>query len=221
MVLIVVLVLSGSLLMAVGALAQQSTSYDLACWSVTTGGGGVRTSASFRMIDALGQNVNGAHASPDCTARWHCPEPGIPETGAGADYHTCTAAQRHPDHSLTDRQFVYYNQTNLPAVRRTMNYLRTRSKGLSMRSLMSTLLILAVIVAAMAGVGRAAPLNQTGGAMAVAAYDQINIRSGPSTSYVSVGSLALGQSCPKFGHGPVHRVVADQLRQRRHRLGVA
>ncbi len=80
-----------------------------------------------------------------------------------------------------------------------MNYLRTRSKGLSMRSLVATLLILAVIVAAMASVSRAAPLNQTGGAMVVAAYDQINIRSGPSTSYASVGSLALGQSCPIIG----------------------
>lgn len=69
MALIVVLVLSGSLLMAVGALAQQSTSYDLACWSVTTGGGGVRTSASFRMIDALGQNVNGASTSANFQAR--------------------------------------------------------------------------------------------------------------------------------------------------------
>lgn len=35
--------------------------------------------------------------------------------------------------------------------------------------------------------------------MAVAVYDQINIRSGPSTSYASVGSLALGQSCPIIG----------------------
>ena len=80
-----------------------------------------------------------------------------------------------------------------------MNYLRMRVKGLTLRSLATTLLLLAVIVATVAGVGRAAPLGQTGGALAVAAYDQINIRSGPSTAFVTVGNLALNQSCPKLG----------------------
>jgi uncharacterized protein YraI len=80
-----------------------------------------------------------------------------------------------------------------------MNYLRKRVKGLSLRSLTVALLLLAVIVATAAGVGRAAPLSQTGSAMAVAAYDQINIRSGPSTAFVTVGNLALNQSCPIIG----------------------
>jgi uncharacterized protein YraI len=80
-----------------------------------------------------------------------------------------------------------------------MNYLRKRIKDLSPRSLVATLLILAVVVGAAAGVSRAAPLLQTSGAMAVAAYDQVNIRSGPSTAYAVVGSLVLGQSCPIIG----------------------
>ena len=57
------IVLVSSLLMTVAALAQQSTRYDLACWSVTTGGGGEHTSATFRLTDALGQNATGTSTS--------------------------------------------------------------------------------------------------------------------------------------------------------------
>lgn len=80
-----------------------------------------------------------------------------------------------------------------------MNYLRTRARRFSIRSLLTALLVLTVVVAAVAGVSRAAPLSQSSGAMAVSAYDQVNIRSGPSTSYAVVGSLSLGQSCPIIG----------------------
>jgi hypothetical protein len=63
------IVVAGSLLLTVAALAQQSSSYDLACWSVTTGGGGLRSSASFRLQDAVGQNAGGAGASSNFQMR--------------------------------------------------------------------------------------------------------------------------------------------------------
>ena len=69
MVLVIALVLTSSLLMAMGALAQQSTRYDLACWSVTTGGGGERSSASFRLTDALGQNATATSTSANFEVR--------------------------------------------------------------------------------------------------------------------------------------------------------
>ena len=68
-VLIIAIVLSGTLLLAVGAMAQQSAQFDLACWSVTTGGGGARSSGNFRMTDALGQNGGGASASTNFQMR--------------------------------------------------------------------------------------------------------------------------------------------------------
>ena len=57
------IVLVSSLLMTVAALAQQSTRYDLACWSITTGGGGEHTSQNFRLTDAVGQNAIGTSTS--------------------------------------------------------------------------------------------------------------------------------------------------------------
>lgn len=66
---LVVIVLAGSLLMTVAALAQQSTQYDLGCWSVTTGGGGSRTSPNFRLVDAVGQNAAGNSTSPSFLLR--------------------------------------------------------------------------------------------------------------------------------------------------------
>ena len=57
------IVLASSLLMTVAALAQQSTRYDLACWSITTGGGGEHTSQNFRLTDAVGQNAIGTSTS--------------------------------------------------------------------------------------------------------------------------------------------------------------
>jgi len=80
-----------------------------------------------------------------------------------------------------------------------MNDLPVRARRHPLRFVLTGLLILAVVATALAGVGRAAPLAQTGGAMAVSAYDQVNIRSGPSTAYAAVGSLTLGQSCPIIG----------------------
>lgn len=67
--LLLAIVFAGSLLMTVAALAQQSATYDLACWSVTTGGGGVRSSGNFRLTDGLGQNATGASASTNFTLR--------------------------------------------------------------------------------------------------------------------------------------------------------
>ena len=67
--LLLAVVLLSSLLLSVAALAQQSTSYDLACWSVTTGGGGQRSSGTARMIDVLGQNASGASTSSSFALR--------------------------------------------------------------------------------------------------------------------------------------------------------
>lgn len=44
-----------------------------------------------------------------------------------------------------------------------------------------------------------APLAQAAGTVAVAKFDGINLRSGPSTAYLPVGSLAYGQNCPVIG----------------------
>lgn len=67
--LLLTIVVASSLLLTVVALAQQSTSYDLGCWSVTTGGGGARVSANFHMVDAVGQNAAGNSVSPNFQLR--------------------------------------------------------------------------------------------------------------------------------------------------------
>ena len=45
----------------------------------------------------------------------------------------------------------------------------------------------------------AAPPAQASGAYGVAQYDQVNVRTGPSTAYPTVGQMSLGQSCPILG----------------------
>ncbi|MCB0043162.1 MAG: SH3 domain-containing protein [Caldilinea sp.] len=64
------------------------------------------------------------------------------------------------------------------------------------------MLVLATGTAAQAG-AVAAPLAQSGGTIAVAKADSVNIRSGPSTGYPVVGSLAYGQSCPVIGRDTI------------------
>ena len=66
----------------------------------------------------------------------------------------------------------------------------------------SLMLVLATGTAAQAG-AVAAPLAQSGGTIAVAKADSVNIRSGPSTGYPVVGSLAYGQSCPVIGRDTI------------------
>lgn len=46
---------------------------------------------------------------------------------------------------------------------------------------------------------QAAPTAQSGGVIAVARLDGVNVRSGPSTMYPVVGVLAYGQNCPVIG----------------------
>ena len=45
----------------------------------------------------------------------------------------------------------------------------------------------------------AAPPAQASGAYGVAQYDAVNVRTGPSTAYPTVGQMSLGQSCPILG----------------------
>ena len=66
----------------------------------------------------------------------------------------------------------------------------------------SLMLVLATGAAAQAGAVEA-PLAQSGGTIAVAKADSVNIRSGPSTGYPVVGSLAYGQSCPVIGRDTI------------------
>ena len=80
-----------------------------------------------------------------------------------------------------------------------MKALHMPNKSFSIRSALTALLVLVVVLTAMVSVSRAAPLNQASGPMAVASFDAVNIRSGPSTAFAVVGSLTLGQSCPIIG----------------------
>ena len=66
----------------------------------------------------------------------------------------------------------------------------------------SLMLSLAIDGVTQAGV-RAAPMAQSGGTIAVAKVDSVNIRSGPNTGYPMVGSLAYGQSCPVIGRDTI------------------
>lgn len=52
-------------------------------------------------------------------------------------------------------------------------------------------------------VATAAPATQTTGVAAVAKYDQVNVRSGPSTAYGLMGTLTYGQTCPVLGRDTV------------------
>ncbi len=55
----------GALSVAGLALAQASTRYDLGCWSVYTGGGGQRQSASVQILDVAGLWAGGQSSSPN------------------------------------------------------------------------------------------------------------------------------------------------------------
>jgi uncharacterized protein YraI len=63
---------------------------------------------------------------------------------------------------------------------------------------MLLLLAAATVDGAQAAV-QEAPAAQAGGTVAVAKFDAVNIRSGPSTGFPVVGTLSFGQSCPVIG----------------------
>ncbi|MBK8049815.1 MAG: SH3 domain-containing protein [Anaerolineales bacterium] len=54
-------------------------------------------------------------------------------------------------------------------------------------------------LAAMTSAANAAPLQQSTQPVAIAIYDQVNIRTGPSTTYPVSGVLLYGESCPVVG----------------------
>lgn len=73
--------------------------------------------------------------------------------------------------------------------------LSNRHLGLLMACVLSVGLALLFVAAP----AHAAPALQASGAFGVAQYDQVNVRTGPSTAYPTVGQMSLGQSCPILG----------------------